>query len=92
MTDHYLSRYFGQRTFYDVQSQSLIDNPDQRIVDDLNSFTMTALSFSLAIFNSTIDLISFSGILYGIYPPLFGVLVLYSFGGTIISIVLGKVA
>ncbi|WJX77249.1 hypothetical protein P8452_60573 [Trifolium repens] len=35
---------------------------DQRIVDNLSSFTGTTLSFSLAIFNAAIDLISFSNI------------------------------
>ncbi|MCO5557500.1 hypothetical protein L7F22_011065 [Adiantum nelumboides] len=90
MTNYYLDRYFKNRTFYQIQSQSLLDNPDQRIVDDLNSFTGTALSFSLALFNATIDLISFSGILYGIYPPLFYILVVYSIGGTAISVAVGK--
>ncbi|XP_002969260.2 ABC transporter D family member 2, chloroplastic [Selaginella moellendorffii] len=90
MTKYYLERYFENRSFYNIQSQSLVDNPDQRVVDDLNSFTATALGFSLALFNATIDLISFSGILYSIYPPLFGVLVVYSIGGTAISVALGK--
>ena len=91
MTNYYMERYFDKQTFYQIQSQSLIDNPDQRIVDDLNSFTGTALSFALALFNATIDLVSFSGILFGIYPPLFLVLIVYAIGGTAISVALGKV-
>lgn len=91
MTKHYMERYLKNQSFYKIQSQSIIDNPDQRIVDDLSSFTGTALSFSLALFNSTVDLISFSNILYGIYPPLFVILLLYSIGGTAISVFLGKV-
>lgn len=91
MTSYYMQRYLNNRTFYKIQSQSIIDNPDQRIVDDLSSFTGTALSFSLTIFNAVIDLISFSNILLGIYPPLFGVLLVYSIGGTAISVFLGKV-
>jgi ABC-type uncharacterized transport system fused permease/ATPase subunit len=91
MTNYYMERYFNKQTFYQIQSQSLIDNPDQRIVDDLNSFTGTALSFALALFNATIDLVSFSGILFGIYPPLFLVLIVYAIGGTAISVAIGKV-
>uniref|UniRef100_A0A7N1A4Q7 ABC transporter D family member 2, chloroplastic n=1 Tax=Kalanchoe fedtschenkoi TaxID=63787 RepID=A0A7N1A4Q7_KALFE len=90
MTKYYLERYLKNQTFYKIQSQSIIDNPDQRIVDDLSAFTGTALSFSLTLFNAAVDLISFSNILYGIYPPLFVVLVMYSVGGTAISIFLGK--
>lgn len=91
MTSYYMQRYFKNQTFYRIQSQSIIDNPDQRIVDDLNSFTGTALSFSLTLFNAAVDLISFSNILYGIYPPLFVVLLVYSLGGTAISVFLGRV-
>lgn len=91
MTSYYMERYLKNRTFYKIQSQSIIDNPDQRIVDDLSSFTGTALTFSLTLFNAAVDLISFSNILYGIYPPLFIVLILYSVGGTAISVFLGKV-
>ncbi|KAJ7548280.1 hypothetical protein O6H91_07G005600 [Diphasiastrum complanatum] len=90
MTKHYMQQYFQNRTFYNIQSQSLIDNPDQRIVDDINAFASTSIGFSMALFSAAIDLISFSGILLGIYPPLFAVLVVYSFGGTLISVALGK--
>ncbi|CAO2175100.1 unnamed protein product [Urochloa humidicola] len=90
MTSYYMKRYFNNRTFYKIQSQSIIDNPDQRINDDLSAFTGTALAFSLTLFNAAVDLISFSNILYGIYPPLFIVLVVYSLGGTAISVILGK--
>ncbi|GAA0148297.1 ATP-binding cassette [Lithospermum erythrorhizon] len=90
MTTFYMQRYLKNQTFYKIQSQSIIDNPDQRIVDDLSSFTGTALSFSLILFNAAVDLVSFSNILYGIYPPLFLVLIAYSIGGTVLSIYLGR--
>lgn len=90
MTSYYLDRYLQNQTFYKIQSQSIIDNPDQRIVDDLSSFTGTALAFSLTLFNAAVDLVSFSNILYGIYPPLFVVLLVYSIGGTVISVFLGR--
>ncbi|ERN20070.1 ABC transporter D family member 2, chloroplastic isoform X1 [Amborella trichopoda] len=90
MTSYYMQRYFENQAFYKIQSLSIIDNPDQRIVDDLSAFTGTALSFSLTLFNAAVDLISFSNILYGIDPPLFIVLLVYSLGGTAISVFLGK--
>ncbi|CAI5984067.1 unnamed protein product [Closterium sp. NIES-64] len=90
MTTDLLNKYFQHRTFYNIQSQSLIDNPDQRINDDVDDFTTTSLTFSLALVNAIVDLISFSGILYSIYPPLFAVLLAYSLGGTAISVYLGR--
>ncbi|KAL6538555.1 Canalicular multispecific organic anion transporter 1 [Orobanche gracilis] len=90
MTGYYMDRYLKNPTFYKIQPQSIIDNPDQWIVDDLSSFIGTALAFSLTLFNATVDLISFSKILYGIYPPLFLVLLGYSLRGTAISIFIGR--
>lgn len=57
---------------------------------DIRVFTDTTLSFSLTLLNAFIDLVSFAGILYSIYPPLFGALLAYSLGGTFISLYLGR--
>ncbi|KAF6265925.1 ABC transporter transmembrane region 2-domain-containing protein [Scenedesmus sp. NREL 46B-D3] len=90
MTAHLLKQYFADRSFYQLQAGAIVDNPDQRIASDVRQFTDAALGLSLTILNSLIDLVSFSGILYSIYPPLFAALLAYSIGGTVGSIALGK--
>lgn len=90
MTESYVGKYLDKRNFYHIQTGSIIDNPDQRIVDDIANFTSTSLGLGFTILNAGIDLISFSGILLGIYKPLVGVLVVYSIGGTLISAKLGQ--
>lgn len=90
MTDKYLGKYFANRKYYDIQSKQMVDNPDQRINDDIRAFTDTALGFFLTIFNSILDLISFSAIMFSIYPPLFLALLVYALGGTAISLWLGR--
>ena len=64
--------------------------PNLKIVAPCRMFTETALSFSTGLLNAFVDLISFSGILYTIYPPLFVALLVYSVGGTAISLRLGR--
>ena len=64
-------------------------SPDLSICPCRN-FTETALGLSTTILQSLIDLVSFSGILYTIYPPLFAALLIYSIGGTTISLYLGR--
>jgi ABC-type uncharacterized transport system fused permease/ATPase subunit len=91
LTSHYIHLYFADRTFYNIEALSLLENPDQRIVSDVNSFTKGAMEFALGAFNAMVDLICFSVILYGIYPPLFLVLISYSSIGTICSVLLGRV-
>jgi hypothetical protein len=55
------------------------------------AFTSTAVGLSLVLLNAGVDLVSFSGILYSIYPPLFAALIAYSLSGSAISILVGKV-
>lgn len=44
----------------------------------------------MTILNAAVDLISFSGILFSIYPPLFVALLIYSIGGTAASLAIGR--
>ena len=89
LTERYVGLYLSDRAFYRVAQEGAIDNPDQRLNSDVGAFTATALGFGMTLFTSAIDLASFSGILLGIYPPLFGVLLVYALGGTALSLKFG---
>ena len=76
--ERYVSKYLDERNFYHIQTGSVIDNPDQRIVDDIAAFTSTSTGLFFTLLNAGIDLVSFSGILLGIYKPLVAVLFVYA--------------
>ena len=67
-----------------------IDNPDQRISDDINSFTSTSLAFFFMILNATINLVSFSVVLFKIIPFLLLVLFIYALIGNYITTLIGS--
>eukprot|EP00804_Cyclotella_cryptica_P028548 CCRYP_014810-RA/>CCRYP_014810-RA protein AED:0.30 eAED:0.29 QI:0/0/0/1/1/1/2/0/724 len=67
-----------------------VDNPDQRIQEDVNSFTTYSLSYFSVIVESFVDLISFSILLGSIMPELFIGLILFASFGTILTIIIGK--
>ncbi|MFS8858171.1 ABC transporter ATP-binding protein/permease [Synechococcus sp. H55.7] len=93
LTDHFLDRYFEQRAYYELDSNAAnteIDNPDQRISEDVRSFTGTTLSFLLDILDSILTLYAFTGILYSISRPLAVGLVIYATIGTAIAILAGR--
>ncbi len=90
MTNNLMDEYFKDRKFYTLQASAQLDNPDQRITSDVAQFTGTTLSLAMTLLNSTVDLVSFSGILFSIYPPLFIALLVYSIGGTYASINIGR--
>lgn len=90
LTNHFLNKYFRNRAFYEVNSNPQIDNPDERISQDINAFTRGALSYSLTILGSIITFISFVGILWSISTTLVMITILYSFFGTIITVFFGQ--
>ncbi len=90
MTRKFLGRYFTDRAYYEINSQEAIDNPDQRISEDIRSFTVTSLTFLLLVFGSVIDVISFTGILWSISSFLAIFLVGYALFGTLIAAWFGR--
>ena len=47
-------------------------------MDDIAAFTSTSTGLFFTLLNAGIDLVSFSGILFGIYKPLVAVLFVYA--------------
>lgn len=89
MTNRTLSLYVNNKVYYKLDDA--IDNPDQRMAEDIRSFTGYSLDLLITVLTSIIDLCSFSLILYSIYPQLFVAIVLYAALGTFITTLLGKV-
>jgi vitamin B12/bleomycin/antimicrobial peptide transport system ATP-binding/permease protein len=83
-------RYFNNRAYYRLLSNEEIDNPDQRISEDVRNFTVTALSFVLIVINSVIQVIGYTGVLWTISGTLVAVLLGYAFGGTAIAFLIGR--
>lgn len=90
MTDRTLEIYASERIYYALERGREVDNPDQRIAEDVNSFTGYSLQLFITIVTSIIDLVSFSFILYSIYPELFGAILIYAVFGTLVTTWLGK--
>ncbi len=89
----FFNRYFSNRAYYELDSNAAnteIDNPDQRITEDIKSFTETTLSFLLDILDSILTLISFTAVLYSISRVLTLGLVIYAAFGTGVAIIAGQ--
>lgn len=86
LTDRFINRYFANRAFYHLNSSNKeIDNPDQRIAEDVKSFTVDSLEFMLVIVGSVLEIIAFSGVLWGISRSLVIFLVIYAILGTFVA-------
>jgi vitamin B12/bleomycin/antimicrobial peptide transport system ATP-binding/permease protein len=91
LTDHFIDRYFQNRAFYNLNHAPNIDNPDQRIAEDVKSFTHESLHLLLAVVDSLLAIGAFSSVLWGISKPLIGFLIIYALIGTLTTVgVFGK--
>jgi vitamin B12/bleomycin/antimicrobial peptide transport system ATP-binding/permease protein len=85
LTLRFLDRYFNNRAYYELNSDAKIDNPDQRIAEDVGTFTQKSLYFLLIILGSLIQVGAFSGVLWSISRPLVYFLVIYAVIGTLVT-------
>jgi len=92
LTHRFVDNYFSNRAYYNLHiGTTEIDNPDQRIAEDVRSFTQESLTFLLVLVESVLSVIAFSSVLWGISKPLVFFLVLYALIGTLVTtVVFGK--
>jgi putative ATP-binding cassette transporter len=86
-----VSRFFFNRAYYyRLRHSDRVDNPDQRISEDVRSFTTGVLGYLLTLINSGVTLCAFMGVLFTISWKLPFVLLIYASTGTCLSILIGK--
>ena len=105
-TGQFLDHWLADHAYYRIglitrADQAGTDNPDQRIANDVNSFTTDTLSLGLDLLSNIVSLASFVGILWALSGPmsLFGVAIpgylvwvalLYAVVGTWLTHLVGR--
>lgn len=82
LTHRFLDGYLGERKYYELGAGSDIDNPDQRISEDINTFTGRSTHFLLIFLGSLMQLVAFSAVLWSISKVLVAFLAVYALLGT----------
>lgn len=87
LTDSFVERYFSDRAFYRINQFNLdIDNPDQRIAEDVKSFTQESLALAFVVTESVLGIAAFSGVLWTISRELVLFLLAYAVLGTLVTV------
>ena len=86
LTHRFLDGYLGGRRYYELGYGSGIDNPDQRISEDINSFTGRSVHFMLILLGSLMQLVAFSAVLWSISRVLVAFLAVYAVLGTFMAL------
>lgn len=66
LTEVHFARWLGHKNYYQLEQGGYTDNPDQRLSEDLNSFTSDTLSLGLGLISTLVSLVSFSIILWSV--------------------------
>ncbi|MFA6213145.1 MAG: ATP-binding cassette domain-containing protein [Candidatus Obscuribacterales bacterium] len=90
LSQHLISRYFTNRAYYKISSDPSIDNPDERLTQDVETFCNSAVGLSIAVLDSVITVISFVGVLYTISGTLTLVVIAYSLLGCFLTLYIGR--
>ena len=90
LTKHLSNSYLENRAYYRLNTGEVIKNPDERIADDVRTYTITTLSIALMLMNAGLTVIMFSGVLWSISAPLFLFAIVYSLAGSYFAIKLGR--
>ncbi len=105
LTKKFLSRWLADRVFYRMRFSGQVDNPDQRISEDVRLYIQQSLALGLGLLNSLTTLASFAAILWTLSGSLtftvfdievtipgymFWVAVLYSGIGSVIAHLVGR--
>ncbi len=86
LTHTFVDSYFRGHAFYKLAFNSDIDNPDQRIAEDINTFTTRSIFYLLLAIETVLQLVAFSGVLWSISRTLVLFLLIYATVGTLITI------
>ena len=90
LTRRFLDRYLAGRTYLRLTDQHDIDNPDERMSLDIQTFTATTLSIAVMLLNAILTLVAFSWVLWSITPWLFATAFGYAALGTVGTVLLGR--
>ena len=82
LTHRFLDGYLSERKYYEIGAGGDIDNPDQSISEDINTFTGRSTHFLLIFIGSLMQLVAFSAVLWSISKMLVAFLAVYALLGT----------
>ena len=83
MARRLITAYLGDRAYFRMKMDpGSIDNPDQRICDDVRSFASSSVILAVGVLRQLFYCVAFSGLLASLAPGLVGLLLGYAVLGT----------
>ncbi|MCC5614101.1 ATP-binding cassette domain-containing protein [Nostoc sp. CHAB 5836] len=90
LNNQIISKYLSERAYYKINFKSDIDNPDQRLSQEIEPLARNALSFSATYLEKVLEMIAFLIILWSISQQVAVILIAYTIIGNLIAVYLSQ--
>jgi putative ATP-binding cassette transporter len=90
LTKDFLKKYFHNQVYHKINSNKEIDNPDERLSEDIQSFVKSTLDYSFSLGDTMLRGFLFFGVLWSINHFLVFVTIIVAVIRTLVSILLGR--
>lgn len=90
LTASLMKKYFANRSYYRINDRQDIDNPDERLHQDIDAYTTGILDLVLNFLDSVITLSAFAVVLWHISHTLSFAAMGYAFVGSVITLFIGR--
>jgi vitamin B12/bleomycin/antimicrobial peptide transport system ATP-binding/permease protein len=90
LTHYFIDAGFAHRAFYRMGLVGKVDNPDQRIADDLSAFVASTQTYTVTLVFALSGVAIYFAILWSISSSLALLLIGYAVAGTYFSVVIGR--
>ncbi len=85
-----LEKYLSDRAYYKINFRSDVDNPDQRLSQEIEPIARTALNFAATLLEKILEMTTFLIILWSISQLAVAILLVYTIIGNIIAVYLSQ--
>ncbi len=90
LNNQILDKYLSNRAYYKINFRSDVDNPDQRISQEIEPITSSALSFSATFLEKVLQMITFLTIIWIISPQIAFIMLAYTIIGNLMAAYLNQ--
>ncbi|MBW4676490.1 MAG: ATP-binding cassette domain-containing protein [Desmonostoc geniculatum HA4340-LM1] len=90
LNNHTLEKYLSNQAYYKINFKSDIDNPDQRLAQEIEPITSNALNFSATFLEKVLEMGSSIIILWTLYPQIAIYLVIYTIIGNLVAVYINQ--
>ncbi|MBN3911070.1 MAG: ABC transporter ATP-binding protein/permease [Nostoc sp. NMS1] len=90
LDNHTLNKYLHNRAYYKINFKADIDNPDQRLSQEIEPITSSALSFSATLLEKALEMVTFLIVVWSISQQIALALLIYTIIGNFIAVYLNQ--